>query len=205
LSAFNQSRPYVASAIAFHHPAAFWVGTFAVVGGVLAHFPDYVASSSMSYHMAGMPMSNLMLGGMLLIVGGLFLTTYGIVPFGRAYRNAVTRPSGGLHFHAMDGARLTGQHWGLLFVLGVALVVDTMKPATLGFVVPGTKAEYGITTGQVAMLPFVALAGTTLGSLLWGVLADRVGRRAAILLASILFMGTSICGFMPSFAWNLLK
>src|SRR5262249_1695346 len=108
------------------------------------------------------------------------------------------------HFQAMDSARLTAQHWGLLFVLGVALIVDTMKPATLGFVVPGTKSEYGITTAAVAFLPLVALTGTTIGSLLWGVLADRVGRRAAILLASILFIGTSICGFMPSFAWNLL-
>ncbi|MEP6509627.1 MAG: MFS transporter, partial [Gemmatimonadales bacterium] len=41
------------------------------------------------------------------------------------------------------------------------------------------------------------------GSLMWGVLADRIGRRASILLASILFMATSICGFMPSFRWNL--
>jgi putative MFS transporter len=57
--------------------------------------------------------------------------------------------------------------------------------------------------GQVAAFPMVALAGTTLGSLLWGVLADRIGRRAAILLASIFFMATTICGFMPSFGWNL--
>ena len=46
-----------ATGITFHHPAAFWVGTFAVVTGVLAHFPEFVKSSSMSYHMAGMPMS----------------------------------------------------------------------------------------------------------------------------------------------------
>src|SRR3712207_6178764 len=78
-----------------------------------------------------------------------------------------------------------------------------MKPATLGFVVPGMKAEYGISIGQVAYFPMTALAGTVFGSLLWGVLADRIGRRASILLASILFMATSICGFMPSFRWNL--
>jgi hypothetical protein len=65
------------------------------------------------------------------------------------------------------------------------------------------KAEYGITTAQASVLPMVALTGTTIGSLLWGVLADRIGRRAAILLASILFIGTSICGFMSSFGWNV--
>jgi putative MFS transporter len=65
------------------------------------------------------------------------------------------------------------------------------------------REEYGITISQVAAFPMVALTGTTIGSLLWGILADRIGRRPAILLASILFMGTSICGFMPSFGWNL--
>jgi len=35
-------------------------------------------------------------------------------------------------------------------------------------------------------------------------MADRVGRRAAILLASLMFIGTAICGAMPSFAANLL-
>jgi putative MFS transporter len=36
------------------------------------------------------------------------------------------------------------------------------------------------------------------------VLADRLGRRASILLAAMFFLGTSICGFMPSFTWNLI-
>ncbi|MBL8961489.1 MAG: MFS transporter [Gemmatimonadetes bacterium] len=104
----------------------------------------------------------------------------------------------------MNNARLSGTHWGLLTVLGVALIIDVMKPATLGFVMPGMREEYGYSTAQVAMLPTVALTGTTIGSLVWGILADRVGRRAAILLATLMFIGTSICGFMPEFTWNLV-
>ncbi len=38
---------------------------------------------------------------------------------------------------------------------------------------------------------------------MWGALADIYGRRASILLAAVMFVGTSICGAMPSFAWNL--
>lgn len=186
--------------ITFNHPTAFWAGTAAVVAGVAAHVPDFARAAGMGYRMREMPMSGLMLAGMALIVGGLALATYGIVPLGRR-ADAGAGPR--VHVRGLDGARLTRQHWGLLFVLGVALVVDVMKPATLGFVAPGMKAEYGVTTRQIASLPLIALVGTTVGSLLWGVLADRVGRRAAILLASILFIGTSICGFMPSFGWNL--
>ena len=33
---------------------------------------------------------------------------------------------------------------------------------------------------------------------------DRVGRRASILFASLLFVTTAICGAMPGFSWNLL-
>jgi putative MFS transporter len=189
--------------IAFRSAPAFWVGISCVAGGVLAHLPGFVGSASMHYHMAGMPMTPLMLGGMALIVFGLAVTAYGLIPAGSLGRQPRHAPATGVFFRTMDDARLTRQHWGLLFVLGVALVVDVMKPATLGFSVPGMKNEYGITIGQVAAFPMVALTGTTIGSLLWGLLADRIGRRASILLASILFAATSICGFMPSFRWNL--
>ncbi len=62
-----------------------------------------------------------------------------------------------------------------------------------------------IGSATVALLPFCALVGTALGSFIWGVLADLYGRRATILLVSaVMFIGTSICGAMPSFNWNLL-
>ncbi|MBV9879961.1 MAG: MFS transporter, partial [Gemmatirosa sp.] len=189
--------------ITFNSPAAFWIGTTLIVVGVLSHMPDYAGAVGMGFHMRGMAMSTLMLGGMALIVCGMLLATYGIVPLGRIVHPEAAAHGVRVQVRALDGARLTPAHWGLLFVLGVALIVDVMKPATLGFVAPGMKAEYGITTKQIAALPLIALVGTTIGSMLWGVLADRIGRRAAILLASVFFVGTSICGFMPSFAWNL--
>jgi putative MFS transporter len=54
------------------------------------------------------------------------------------------------------------------------------------------------------VLPVVALMGTTVGSFVWGALADIYGRRASILLAAVMFVGTSICGCMPSFSWNVV-
>ena len=52
-------------------------------------------------------------------------------------------------------------------------------------------------------LPFFALIGTVVGSVVWGVLADIYGRKASILLSAVMFVGTSICGAMPSLAWNI--
>jgi hypothetical protein len=48
-------------------------------------------------------------------------------------------------------------------LLAVALVIDVMKAASLGFVVPGMRVEYGLSFSAVAVLPFVALLGTTVG------------------------------------------
>ncbi len=193
----------VRTGVTLHQPVAFWLGTAAITLGVLMHMPDYLRSSSMHYHMEGMVMSPVMYVGMALILGGMAAAAFGLIPF-RSWAAAKPSRLSGVHIHAMDQATLTPAHWGLLFVLGVALIVDVMKPATLGFVVPGMKGEYGLTTRQIALLPFVALGGTTLGSFLWGILSDRIGRRAAILLASLMFIGTSICGFMPAYGWNLL-
>jgi len=79
-----------------------------------------------------------------------------------------------------------------------------MKASSLGFVIPGMRTEYGLSFSRAAVVRYVALLGTTLGSLIWGSLADIYGRRAAILLAAVLFVGTSICGAMPSFFWNIV-
>jgi len=187
--------------IAFHHPTFFWLGCLAIILGVLAHIPMFVHASHMGYHMAGMPMDTTMLIGMGLIPLGLIFATYGLMPrFGllRVEQHA------NLHFHVADRLPLNAEHWKLVLVLVVAVAVDVMKPATLGFVMPGMTDEYGISSQAAGTLALVALTGTTVGSILWGVLADILGRRAAILLSALMFIGTAICGAMPSFNWNLI-
>ncbi len=37
----------------------------------------------------------------------------------------------------------------------------------------------------------------------WGAIADIYGRKATILLSAVMFVGTSICGTMPSLYWNV--
>lgn len=187
--------------IAFHHPTFFWLGCVAITLGVLAHVPMFVHASHMGYHMAGMPMDTTMLVGMGLIPLGLLFAAYGLAPRLGLLR---VEERANLHFHVADRLPLNSEHWKLVVVLVVAVAVDVMKPATLGFVMPGMTKEYGITSETAGVLALVALTGTTVGSILWGVLADILGRRAAILLSALMFIGTAICGAMPSFNWNLI-
>lgn len=191
------------SGLSFHHPVAFWIGAAAIVAGVLAHMPMFAMGAHTHYQMVGMPMDATMLTGMAMIPLGLLLAAYGLMPRLEQMRQTLQGARGHAHFHIADGVALNREHWKLVIVLVVALIVDVMKPATLGFVLPGVTSEYGISKPTAGWLPLVALTGTTVGSIVWGRLADVFGRRAAILLSALMFMGTAICGAMPSFGWNL--
>jgi putative MFS transporter len=186
----------------FHHPVAVWLGCAAIVGGVLAHMPMFMMGASNGYQMVGMPMTSTMLIGMALIPLGLGLATFGLVPRLELMRS-LRQGEHDVHFHIADGVPLNREHWKLAVVLAVALAVDVLKPASLGFVMPGMTREYGISEQAVGVLALVAMTGTTIGSVVWGRLADTIGRRAAILLSALMFIGTAICGAMPSFEWNL--
>lgn len=107
------------------------------------------------------------------------------------------------YFELLHNADWTPAHTKLSAVLTLAITIDIMKPATIGFIMPGLLTEYGLTKTQGAVLPTVAISGTVLGSIIWGFMADRVGRKYSILLSTILFIATSICGAMPSFPTNI--
>ncbi|HZQ17713.1 MAG TPA: MFS transporter [Terriglobales bacterium] len=177
---------------------AFWAGSAMVATGVILHVPMFWMGRFTHFRLAGMPMESGMLAGMGLIVAGVAAAAYGLLPTGHK------REIGSFSITPPEDAPLTKAHWIQILLLGIALVIDVMKASSLGFVVPGMRSEYGLSFSAVAVLPFVALLGTTVGSFLWGALADIYGRRAAILLAAVLFVGTSICGAMPSFFWNIV-
>src|SRR4249919_1613351 len=191
------------SGLSFHHPIAFWFGCTLIIAGVFSHAPMFLMGQYTHWQMVGMPMDNWMLAGMAAIPVGLGFAAYGLMPRLALMQQALHGDARHLHFHIADGVPLNIEHWKLVGVLVVALAVDVMKPATLGFVMPGMSAEYAIAKPTASLLALVALTGTTVGSVLWGRVADAFGRRAAILLGALMFMGTAICGAMPSFGWNL--
>lgn len=177
---------------------AFWLGCVIVTIGVMLHVPMYLMGADMGYALVGMPMDTGMYWGMAAIVAGIAMVCYGLLPNVPVSENRVIET-----IAPPEDAPLTKAHWGIALLLAVALIIDIMKPATLGFITPGMRDEYGVTKQMVAWFPLSALTGTVIGSFVWGALADIYGRRAAILLSSVMFIGTSICGAMPDFWWNV--
>jgi MFS transporter, putative metabolite:H+ symporter len=194
--------------IAFPHPVAFWFGTLATTLGVVLHLPMYIGARDMGYRLVGMPMDPAMMIGMFLIIVGLVASLYGLYPrSAEATAGLVSQ----IRVRALDEAPIRAAHVGLLVVMAIAVTIDVMKPTTLAFVVPGMAQEYGLRSPlnpagavPVAYLPLSGITGTVLGSFLWGWLGDRIGRRASILFAGIIFIGTSICGSMPGYIWNFV-
>lgn len=181
---------------------AFALGCLGVTAGVLLHFPMFIDAyeMGMGFELAGMPMDNGMIFGMFTIVIGIGVAAYGLLPRNLAAQRAA---AGAIDIVAPEDAPLTPAHWRLLAVLVVALIIDVMKPATLGFTVPGMVSEYGVSKATASLVPFGALIGTVTGSVVWGMIADIYGRKATILLSAVMFVGTSICGAMPSLNWNI--
>ena len=194
------TRMHTSSAVDRPKAAAFWLGALAITVGVILHLPMFWMGRDMGFRMVDMAMDPGMVGGMGLIAAGIGLASWGLLP-----RNVAAQVEASRHISvdAPEDAALSAAHWKLMGVLVVALIIDIMKPASLGFVMPGFTAEYARTPGEASLLPFLALLGTVTGSIAWGIAADIYGRKATIMLSAAMFVGTSICGAMPSFEWNL--
>jgi MFS transporter, putative metabolite:H+ symporter len=198
----------VRSAPGFRHPWAFWIGVAAVTAGVLLHVPMFLSAKDDGYMLKGMPMDGWMLVGMGLMAAGYAAVIYGLAP--RFSRRQHETPD--VEFEALEESKLTWAHIRLMVVLMLAVAVDTQKPFTFTFILPGVASEYNLRSPShpapghwpVALFPFVAIVGTVVGSLVWGRLGDSIGRRASILLAAVLFIGTAMCSAMPAFHWNLV-
>lgn len=179
---------------------AFVLGVIMVTGGVLMHAPMFLMGRHNHFVLAGMAIGWDMIAGMVAIVAGCGIAAYGLLPKDIAGQLAAQQE---IVVTPPEDAPLGTAHWGLMAVLVIALVIDIMKPATLGFTLPGMMSEYHVTKATVSSFPFSALVGTVIGSVIWGTLADVYGRKATILLSAVMFVGTSICGAMPSLAWNV--
>lgn len=193
--------------IIFRSKGAFWVGFFAVSIGVALQLPMYINAKNMGYRLVGMPMDTSMNLGMALVVIGLIITLYSLIPPSAIKENK----DFDLKIKALDDAPINRTHIGLLIVMAIAITLDVMKPTILSFVVPGVAREYVLksplfpnATVPVALLPFCGITGTVIGSFIWGWLGDKIGRKSSILMAGITFIATSACGSMPEFWMNCI-
>ncbi len=187
----------------------FWVGSAAVTIGVLLQLPMYIAARNQGFKLNGMPMDPQMIAGMFLMVIGLAIAAKALI--NRRPSSADTGP-GEIRVQALDSTTIGPAHIRLIAVLTAAVAIDTLKPYTFTFILTGVAKEYDLASPAhhaaghlpVALLPFFGILGTAIGSVLWGRLGDLIGRRASILLSSLIFIASSACAAMPAFWENIV-
>ncbi|CAF2841284.1 unnamed protein product [Rotaria sp. Silwood2] len=96
--------------------------------------------------------------------------------------------------------------WRLIAILGFCSMADAVEMMLLAILGPALTCYWpNITEIQIASLTTGVFAGMMCGAFLFGILADKYGRRRVILICAILntFFGI-FTAFAPSYYWILL-
>ncbi|CAH1803428.1 unnamed protein product [Owenia fusiformis] len=107
---------------------------------------------------------------------------------------------GSLYENAISEAGFGKFQWTLLFVLGLGIMGDGIELYVVAFILPGAEKDLCMTSAMKGWLGSVGFAGMLVGSLVWGSIADRIGRKPSLLLSlSINAIFSLVCAFMLTF------
>ena len=100
---------------------------------------------------------------------------------------------------AIDQGPFGRFQWMVVALCGALLVVDGYDVFVAGTVLPTLIADWGLTKPQAGTLQAWALFGMMFGALIFGPLADKIGRKKGIAISFLLFtIATLFAGFANS-------
>jgi putative MFS transporter len=101
--------------------------------------------------------------------------------------------------HAIDQSPITRPLIGVIVITALASLFDAGDAYMLAFVLPGIGKEFNVRPETLGLLPTCSLIGMTIGSFVWGWIADKAGRKIAFTVTLLMFSFFSgACGFATS-------
>ena len=100
--------------------------------------------------------------------------------------------------YIIDHAKFRPFHFNVLVWCLLIILFDGYDLAINGVVLPLLMAEWGLTAMQAGMLASTALAGMMFGAMIFGSLADKIGRKKVIMICIVLFSGLTFAGGFAS-------
>ncbi|SEL97472.1 aromatic acid/H+ symport family MFS transporter [Acinetobacter sp. DSM 11652] len=98
----------------------------------------------------------------------------------------------------IDHAKFTPFHFNVVAWCLLIILFDGYDLAINGVVLPLLMDEWGLSAVQAGMLASTALAGMMFGAMIFGSLADKIGRKKVIMICIILFSGLTFAGGFAS-------
>ena len=93
----------------------------------------------------------------------------------------------------------------LLGVAGVGWMFDAMDVGILSFIIAALAVDWGLTSGQMGWIGSVNSIGMAVGALLFGILADKIGRKQIFMWTLILFsVASGLSAFTTTLAFFLV-
>ncbi|OCG32887.1 MFS transporter [Gilliamella sp. Choc3-5] len=88
----------------------------------------------------------------------------------------------------------------ILWLAGTGWLFDAMDVGLLSFILAALKQDWGLTPAQLGWIGSVNSIGMAIGAFVFGIYADKKGRKAALIFTLFMF---SIASGLSAFAWGL--
>ncbi|XP_013776762.1 synaptic vesicle glycoprotein 2C-like isoform X1 [Limulus polyphemus] len=109
------------------------------------------------------------------------------------------------HEDAISQAGFGRFQWIVFMILGLGLAADSIEVLVIAYILPSAERELCMEASQKGWLVGISFLGMMIGGLVWGILADKIGRRRTLLSAlSANAIFALITAFMPTYGLFML-
>jgi MFS transporter, AAHS family, 4-hydroxybenzoate transporter len=92
----------------------------------------------------------------------------------------------------LDNSKISAFQVGIFILCGLCLIMDGFDVQALGYLAPAIIQDWHIPMAQMGPALSAALVGILVGSILFSMVADRIGRRPVLILATLFFSAVTL-------------
>lgn len=113
--------------------------------------------------------------------------------------NILVNESGSEISSRLDRLPITSIHKQVLVALAFVYFFEFADLNTFSYIAPVLKKQWGMSVQTIGYITSISFLGMFIGSAFGGLMADKIGRKKAIIFTSIFF---SFFSFLTAFAWD---